>query len=72
MFGNVLTKQSYQNEFEIKQTASLQFFFYDNDDVHTCVTRANESFNDITKKNKMKALENKYIHIKYSNTICKI
>ena len=30
-----------------------------------CVTRANESFNDITKKNKMKALENKYIHIKY-------
>ena len=30
-----------------------------------CVTRANESFNDITKKNKMKALENIYIHIKY-------
>ena len=30
-----------------------------------CVTRANESFNDITKKNKTKALENKYIHIKY-------
>ena len=30
-----------------------------------CVTRANESFNDIIKKNKMKALENKYIHIKY-------
>ena len=30
-----------------------------------CVTCVNESFNDITKKNKMKALENKYIHIKY-------
>ena len=30
-----------------------------------CVTRTNESFNDIIKKNKLKALENKYIHIKY-------
>ena len=40
-----------------------------------CVTRTNESFNDIIKKNKMKALENKYIHIKYMYkviTICKI
>ena len=47
MFSNVLTKQSYQNEFEIKQTASLQFFFYDNDDVYT--QPPHESFNDITK-----------------------
>ena len=69
MFGNVSTKQSYQNEFEIKQTASLQFFSvimmtctYSH---RMCVTRTNESFNDIIKKNKMKALENKYIHIKY-------
>ena len=69
MFGNVLTKQSYQNEFEIKQTASLQFFsmimMTCTHSHRMCVTRANESFNDITKKNKMKALENKYIHIKY-------
>ena len=69
MFGNVLTKQSYQNEFEIKQTASLQFFSMI---MMTCthshrmyVTCANENFNNITKKNKMKALENKYMHIKY-------
>ena len=52
MFGNVLTKQSYQNEFEIKQTASLQFFsMIMMTCTHShcmCVTRANESFNDIT------------------------